>query len=58
MVFTYDSIIKLTNDVTNTLLQSHSIDWKLFFGVAMRTYDVHDAWNPYEHGGDAMGVNF
>ena len=39
-------------------MQSHSADWKVGFGMAMRTYGMNDAHSPYEHMKDAMGENF
>ena len=50
--------MQLTNDVVNTFCRVIvQIEKKWVFGSAMRTYDMYDAQNPYEHEEDAMGEN-
>ena len=57
MVFISEITMQLTNDVVNTFCRVIVYIKKWFFGSAMRTYDMYDARNPYEHEEDAMGEN-
>ena len=41
----------------NTFLHTHSADWKFGLGVAMRSYSMNDAHDPYEFEVDTMGEN-
>ena len=57
MVLNSDISTQLTIVFINTFCRVIVQFGKVGFGLAMRTYNMNDAHDPYEHEADAMGGN-